>query len=149
MDTAETLVEILLVEDTPSDAEMTIRAIKKNNVANHIVHLYDGGAALDFLFGEGQYAGRDISMKPKVILLDLKMPKLSGIEVLRALKADDRTKDIPVVVLTSSKESPDIEQCYALGVSSYIVKPVATAEFMSVVSQLGLYWVLHNHVPEN
>ena len=142
-----TEVEILLVEDTRSDAEMTIRAVKKANVTNSIVHLKDGKEALDFLYGNGAYTGRNVNMKPKVILLDLKMPKVGGIELLQKLKSEDLTKNIPVVVLTSSKEHPDIERCYALGVNSYIVKPVESAEFIAVVSSLGLYWVLHNHVP--
>src|SRR4051812_11098890 len=118
------IVEILLVEDTRSDAEMTIRAIKKSNVANNIVHLTDGKQALDFLFGEGDYSDRNLNNKPKVILLDLKMPKINGIEVLKKIKSNETTKSIPVVMLTSSRENPDIEQCYALGVNSYIVKPV-------------------------
>lgn len=141
------IVEILLVEDTRSDAEMTMRAIKKSNVVNNITHLKDGKEALDFLFGEGDFAGRDINNRPKVILLDLKMPKVSGIEVLKRLKNDEMTKTIPVVVLTSSRENPDIEQCYSLGVNSYIVKPVASADFMTVISNLGMYWVLHNQAP--
>jgi two-component system response regulator len=142
-----TIVEILLVEDTRSDAEMTMRAIKKSNVVNNITHLKDGKEALDFLFGEGDYTGRDVNNRPKVILLDLKMPKVSGIDVLKKIKNDPRTKTIPVIVLTSSRENPDIEQCYALGVNSYIVKPVASVDFMTVVSALGLYWVLHNQTP--
>ncbi|HMJ67678.1 MAG TPA: response regulator [Cyclobacteriaceae bacterium] len=143
----QTEVEILLVEDTRSDAEMTIRAIKKSNITNHIVHLKDGQETLDFLFGTGPYAGRNLDKLPKVILLDLKMPKVDGIKVLEKIKADSRTRQIPVVVLTSSKEHPDIERCYSLGVNSYIVKPVASIDFIQVVSNLGLYWVLHNQVP--
>jgi two-component system response regulator len=143
----DTEVEILIVEDTRSDAEMTIRAIKKANISNKIIHLRDGQQALNFLAGTGEYAGRDVTRKPKVILLDLKMPKVSGIEVLEKIKVSDLTKHIPVVVLTSSKENPDIEKCYALGVNSYIVKPVGSADFIQVVSNLGLYWVLHNQVP--
>jgi two-component system response regulator len=142
-----TEVEILLVEDTRSDAEMTIRAIKKANITNNIVHLKDGSEALEFLYGEGKYSGRDVNRKPKVILLDLKMPKLGGIELLQTLKSRELTRYIPVVVLTSSRENPDIERCYAMGVNSYIVKPVVSAEFVAVVSSLGLYWVLHNQVP--
>lgn len=140
-------VEILLAEDTPSDAEMTIRAIRKSKVANGIVHVSDGKEALDFLFGEGDFAGRDITRKPKVIILDLKMPKVDGIEVLSRIKADKLTRKIPVVVLTSSKEDPDIENCYMLGVNSYIVKPVAFDDYTKVVSDLGLYWMLHNQCP--
>lgn len=140
-------VEILIVEDTRSDAEMTIRAIKKANITNKIIHLKDGQEALDFLFGTGNFAGRDVERKPKVILMDLKMPKVDGIEVIGKIKSNDLTKHIPVVVLTSSKENPDIERCYAMGVNSYIVKPVESAEFIRVVANLGLYWVLHNQVP--
>jgi two-component system, response regulator len=141
-------VEILLVEDKRSDAEMTMRAIRKNNVANNIIHLKDGQIALDFLFGKGEYADRDISKKPKLIILDMKMPKVSGLEVLKKIRENDGTKKIPVVMLSSSKESPDIEKCYELGVNSYIVKPVLFEDFMKVVSELGLYWILHNQVSE-
>jgi two-component system, response regulator len=140
-------VEILLVEDNVSDAELTIRAMKKNNLANKIIHLKDGAEALDYIFGEGFYAGRNIDDKPKVILLDLKMPKVDGIEVLRAIKSDERTKAIPVVVLTSSNEDPDVKTCYELGANSYIVKPVGFENFTRVVAQLELYWVLLNQPP--
>lgn len=143
----QTEVEILLVEDKRSDAELTMRAIRKNNIGNAIIHLRDGQEALDFLFAQGQYAGRDVTQKPKVILMDLKMPRLTGIEALEQLKANELTKAIPIVMLTSSKENPDIEKCYALGVNSYIVKPVAFDDFMKVVSDLGLYWILHNQSP--
>lgn len=143
----QTEVEILLVEDKRSDAEMTMRAIRKNNIGNPIVHLRDGQQALDFLFGYGEFTGRDVMQKPKVILMDLKMPRLTGIEALEQLKANELTKSIPIVMLTSSKENPDIEKCYALGVNSYIVKPVAFADFVKVVSDLGLYWILHNQLP--
>jgi len=139
-----TEMEILLAEDTMSDAEMTIRAIRKSKIENRIIHVKDGKEAMDFLSGTGAYAGRDINNKPKVILLDLKMPKLTGLEVLELIRKNEFTKEIPVVVLTSSKEDPDIEHCYALGVNSYIVKPVEYEQFMKVVSDLGLYWVLHN-----
>ncbi len=148
MEDSKNQIEILLVEDTISDAELTIRALKKNHLANNIVHLKDGAEAIDFIFGEGQYAGRDITKQPKVILLDLKMPKLSGIEVLRRLKADERTKKIPVVVLTSSKEDPDIRTCYELGVNSYIVKPVEFSAFVKAISELGMYWLLLNEPPK-
>lgn len=141
-----TEVEILLVEDKRSDAEMTIRAIRKNNIANTIIHLKDGQAALDFLFGKGDYAGRDISKKPRVIILDMKMPKVDGLEVLQEIRNNEVTKSIPVVMLTSSKENPDIEKCYSLGVNSYIVKPVVFDDFVKVISELGMYWVLHNQV---
>lgn len=143
-----TEVEILLVEDNIHDAEMTIRALKQSNLANKVIHLKNGALALNFLFGTGEYAGRDLSNKPKLILLDLKMPKVDGIEVLQALKADATTRKIPVVVLTSSKESPDIEKCYELGVNSYIVKPVGFDSFLEAVSKLGFYWMLLNQAPE-
>jgi two-component system response regulator len=139
--------EILLVEDTRSDAEMIIRAIRKGKITNSILRLQDGKEALDFIFGTGEYTGRDIHQKPKVILLDLKMPKVNGIQVLQQLKANDLTKQIPIVVLTSSKENPDVEQCYALGVNSFIVKPVEFEDFMNVVSSLGVYWINHNQAP--
>jgi len=139
--------EILLVEDNSSDAEMTIRALKKNNFANSILHLPDGAEALDFIFCEGSYAEREFEKRPRVILLDLKMPKVSGIEVLKKIKDDTRTRRIPIVVLTSSREDPDIEQCYALGVNSYVVKPVAFEDFVQAVSNLGLYWMIVNQPP--
>jgi two-component system response regulator len=140
-------IEILLVEDNDGDAEMTIRALKKNNLANKLVHLKDGAEAMDFLFGEGNYANRSVEYRPKVILLDLKMPKVNGIEVLRTIRADERTSKIPVVVLTSSSEDPDIQTCYALGVNSYVVKPVAFEEFFKAISNLGLYWIIVNKGP--
>ncbi|MEO8760639.1 MAG: response regulator [Bacteroidia bacterium] len=140
-------IEILLVEDNPSDAELTIRAFKKSNVANKIVHLKDGAEALDFLFGKGVYSTRNINNKPKVILLDLKMPKVNGIEVLREIRSNALTKKIPVVILTSSNEDPDIKACYELGVNSYIVKPVGFKNFTDVVSKLGFYWLLLNKSP--
>jgi two-component system, response regulator len=140
-------VEILLVEDNMSDAELTIRALKKHHMVNNLVHLKDGAEALDFIFGQGEYAGRPMESTPKVILLDLKMPKINGLEVLEKLKADERTKKIPVVVLTSSKEDPDIQLCYSLGVNSYVVKPVDFDSFIKAVSDLGLYWMLLNQPP--
>jgi len=141
-------VEVLLVEDNPSDAELTIRALKKNNLANKVHHVKDGDEALDFIFAKGNYTNRKIENAPKVILLDLKMPKVNGIEVLKVLKADERTKKIPVVVLTSSKEDPDIQECYQLGVNSYVVKPVHFDSFLKAVSDLGLYWLLVNQAPK-
>ena len=137
-------VQILLVEDKASDAEMTIDALKKNNLANKLLHVKDGAAALDFIFAEGEYADRHVVQKPKVILLDLKMPKVDGIEVLQKIRADERTKNIPVVVLTSSKEDPDIKKCYDLGVNSYVVKPLAFDEFQKAISEVGLYWMIVN-----
>ena len=137
-------IEILLVEDNMNDAELAIRALQRNKISNKIIHLKDGAIAVDFLFGKGDYAGRIITNKPKVILLDLKMPKMDGIEVLRIIKADELTKDIPVVMLTSSKEHPDIMNAYALGANSYIVKPVEFDSFSKVISELGFYWMLIN-----
>lgn len=141
-------VEILLVEDSTSDAELTIRALKKRNLANKLIHLKNGAEALDFIFGRGAYSGRDVLKVPKVILLDLKMPKVNGLEVLEKIRTDEKTKTIPVVVLTSSNEDPDIAACYALGVNSYIVKPVDFDNFVTAVSQLGFYWLLLNQVPQ-
>lgn len=138
-------IEILLVEDNISDAEMTIRALKKNNITNNLVHLKDGAEAIDFIFAQGNYKDRKTENVPKVIFLDLKMPKVDGIQVLRKLKSDDRTKQIPVVILTSSSEDPDIKECYSLGVNSYVVKPVQFESFIKVVSELGLYWTILNH----
>lgn len=140
-------VELLLVEDNDGDAEMTIRALKKNNLANKIVRLKDGAEALDFIFAEGAYANRKVENGPKVILLDLKMPKVNGIEVLQRVKSDERTKTIPVVVLTSSQEDPDIKECYRLGVNSYVVKPVQFDAFVKAISELGVYWMLVNQSP--
>lgn len=145
----ESELEILLVEDSSSDAEMTIRAFRKNNLGNNIVHLKDGAEALDFIFGSGSFEGRNIKDRPRLILLDLKMPKVGGIEVLQKIKSDVRTKTIPVVVLTSSKEDPDIRRCYELGVNSYIVKPVEFDNFSAAIKSLGLYWLLLNEPPPN
>lgn len=144
----QTPVEILLIEDNLNDAELTIRSLSKNNVSNQIVHLRDGVAALDFLFGKGEYAGRDTTCKPKVIFLDLKMPRVNGMEVLQRIKKDPLTNRIPVVVLTSSNEDPDIQLCYSLGANSYIVKPVDFDGFHKIISKLGLYWVLMNQSPD-
>ena len=141
-------VEILLVEDNPDDAELTIRALKKGNLINNIVHLIDGSEALDFLYAEGKFADRNASNLPKLILLDLKMPKVSGKEVIRRLKGDPLKKHIPIVVLTSSKEDPDIADCYDMGVNSYIVKPVGFENFTNCISHLGFYWLLLNQIHE-
>lgn len=141
-------VEILLVEDNSSDAEMTIDALKSSNVANKLLHVKDGAAALDFIFAEGEYAGRQIADKPRVILLDLKMPKVNGLEVLEKIRRDERTKTIPVVILTSSKEDPDIRRCYELGVNSYVVKPVEFDDFQKAISEIGLYWMIVNQQPQ-
>ena len=143
----ENSVEILLVEDNMSDAELTIRALKKKNLTNNLIHLRNGAEALDFIFARGAYAGRDVHEFPKVVLLDLKMPKIDGLEVLAKIREDIRTRTIPVVVLTSSREGPDIDACYALGVNSYIVKPVEFDNFSKTVSDLGSYWLLLNQPP--
>lgn len=140
-------IEILLVEDNNGDAEMTIRALKKNNLANKLLHVKDGAEALDFIFAQGVYFDRQVEDTPKIILLDLKMPKINGIEVLEKIKSDSRTKNIPVVMLTSSKEDPDIQHCYSLGVNGYVVKPVEFDEFSKAISQLGLYWMIVNQPP--
>jgi two-component system response regulator len=140
-------VEILLVEDNPFDAELTLRALKKHNLANLIVHVKDGAEALDFIFATGAYSHRKIENVPRVVLLDLKLPKVDGIEVLRAMKSDDRTKQIPVVVLTSSAEDRDRVETYKLGVNSYIVKPVEFENFIKAVSEVGFYWLLLNKPP--
>jgi two-component system response regulator len=137
-------VEILLVEDNPDDAALAIRALKKQNLANRLVHLKNGAEAIDFIFGIGQFEGRGIENTPKVILLDLKMPKMNGMEVLQKIKSDPRTRSIPVVVLTSSAEDPDIKTCYDFGANSYIVKPVEFDNFSKTVTDLGFYWMLLN-----
>ncbi len=140
-------VEILLVEDNPNDVELTLHAFAKSNLANPIKVLRDGAEALEYLFGTGVYAGRDLNHQPRVILLDLKLPKVDGLEVLRRVKADPRTKTIPVVVLTSSHEESDIVESYKLGVNSYIVKPVDFEQFTESVRALGMYWLLLNQPP--
>ncbi len=140
-------VEILLVEDNPTDAELAIRALKKSNLANKLEWVKDGAEALDFLFATGAYMGRKVENGPKVILLDLRLPKVDGMEVLRRIKEDARTRTIPVVVLTSSKEDRDVAESYQLGVNSYISKPVEFDEFAKTVAELGLYWLLVNRPP--
>ena len=140
-------VEILLAEDNAEDAEMTLRALRRNNLANHLHWVKDGAEALDYLFCTGQYTGRCPARPPKLVLLDIKMPKVDGIEVLRRLKADAATRNIPVVVMTSSNEERDVMDSYRLGVNSYIVKPVQFDAFMETVAKIGLYWVLTNRVP--
>jgi len=142
-----TAVEILLVEDNSNDAEMTIRALRKSHIANNLVHVEDGAEALDFIFGTGAFAGRSV-INPKLILLDLKMPKISGTEVLKRIKSDERTNMIPIVILTSSAEDPDIQKCYNLGANSYIVKPVGFDNFVKTVSDLGFYWMVLNQAPK-
>lgn len=140
-------IEILLVEDNPADLELTLRALKKNNIANKVQVAEDGEVALDFLFGRGQFADRNTDNKPKVVLLDLKLPKVDGLEVLRTIKADPKTQAIPVVVLTTSKQESDIIESYRLGVNSYIVKPVDFEKFVESVKELGMYWLLMNQPP--
>ena len=140
-------VEILLVEDNPTDVELTLRALKKHNLANKVHVVTDGEQALEFIFATASYKGRDINHKPRVVLLDLKLPKVDGLEVLRKIKSDERTKDIPVVVLTSSKEEKDRIESYRLGVNSYIAKPVDFSRFTEAVRQLGFYWLLLNERP--
>jgi CheY-like chemotaxis protein len=140
-------MEILLVEDNPADVELTLRALKKNNLTNMVKVVTDGAQALDYLFGGGAYAGGNNHPPPKVVFLDLKLPKIDGREVLRRMKADPKTRMIPVVVLTSSKEESDIAESYKLGVNSYVVKPLDFDKFVEAVSQLGLYWVLLNQAP--
>lgn len=142
------IVEILMVEDNPRDVELTLRALKKRGLANQFFVVTDGAEALDFLFGRGKYAARDITLTPKVVLLDLKLPKLSGLEVLRAVKADLQTQTIPVVMVTSSAEDPDIEAAYLLGANGYVVKPVEFGAFQSVMSDLGFYWLMINRPPK-
>lgn len=140
-------IEILLVEDNATDAELTIRALKKNNMANRLHWVKDGAQALDFIYGRGEYADKSPDHILKVILLDLRLPKVDGLEVLRTLKSDPEKKTIPVVVLTSSKEDRDIVESYQLGVNSYISKPVEFQEFLRVVSEMGFYWILLNKPP--
>jgi two-component system response regulator len=144
---AET-VEILLVEDNARDAELTTRALHKRNLANHVVHVKDGQEALDWLFATGQYAGSGLNQRPKVMLLDLKLPKIDGLEVLRAVRADPRTKFLPVVVLTSSREEQDLIASYELGVNSYIVKPVDFENFSAAIAETGHYWLVVNERPK-
>ena len=142
------IVEVLIVEDNPEDLELALRAFKKANLTNRIQVARDGAEALEFLFCEGAYAGRKPEDGPRVVLLDLKLPKIDGMEVLRRMKSDSRTKTIPVVVLTSSKEQNDVVGSYNLGVNSYIVKPVNFEGFVTAVQELGYYWLLLNQPPK-
>ncbi len=139
--------DILLIEDNIDDADLTIRALKKNNTVFSLIHLKDGEEALDYIFCKGNFANRDSSDLPKIIILDLKMPKIDGIEVLNRLKSDLRTKIIPVIVLTSSNQTKDIQECYRLGANSYIVKPVEFEGFVSTISNIGHYWLAQNQSP--
>jgi CheY-like chemotaxis protein len=138
---------ILLVEDNPDDVELTLRALKKNNIMNEIVVARDGAEALNYLFGKGEYSGRDISVMPSVTLLDLKLPKIGGLEVLQRIRSEEQTKHLPVVILTSSKEEKDLMSGYKLGANSYICKPVDFNQFIDAVRQLGLYWLVLNESP--
>lgn len=141
-------VDILLVEDSIDDAELTIRELRKHNMSNNLFHVRDGEEALDFIFATGKFLGlRNVEYPPKVVLLDINMPKLNGIEVLQRIKSDARTKITPVVILTSSKEDPDIQKCYAMGANSYIVKPVNFEQFTEAIRNLGFYWLLLNQPP--
>ncbi|MEW5939033.1 MAG: response regulator [Chloroflexota bacterium] len=138
---------ILLVEDNPDDVALTLRALKKNKIGNNVVVARDGAEALDFLFCTGTYAGRDPREKPQVVLLDIKLPKVDGMEALSRIRSDERTKMLPVIILTSSKEQQDLVNGYKLGANSYIVKPVDFEQFMDAVRQLGLYWLVLNEPP--
>lgn len=140
---------ILLVEDNPDDEALTIRALNKNAIVNDVIVARDGVEALDYLFGSGAYEGRDTKLQPQLILLDLKLPKVGGLEVLQQLRADERTKYVPVVILTSSKEQRDIIACFDSGANSYIRKPVDFEQFLSAVKQIGMYWLLLNIGPNN
>lgn len=138
---------ILLVEDNPDDVALTLRALKKNNIANQVIVASDGAEALDYLFGTGKHSGRDLGEMPAVVLLDLKLPKVDGLEVLRRLRTDERTKLLRVVILTSSKEEQDLVNGYTLGANSYVRKPVDFTKFMEAVRHLGLYWLVLNEPP--
>ncbi len=140
-------VEILLVEDNPNDAEMTIRALKKHNLVNNLVHVKDGEEALDFIYAKGNYTRRKGFANPRLIILDLKLPKIDGLEVLKILKNDKAHKSIPIVIMTSSREDKDLIEGYRLGVNSYVVKPVEFESFAKAVVDLGLYWMLLNEIP--
>jgi two-component system, response regulator len=141
-------IDLLLVEDNINDAELAIRELKKHNLANNLFHVKDGEEALEFIFATGRYSGsRNMENPPRLILLDIQMPKVNGIEVLQQIKSDERTKTTPVVILTSSKEDPDIKKCYELGANSYIVKPVNFEGFAEAIKNLGFYWLLLNQPP--
>jgi two-component system response regulator len=144
----ESVVDILLIEDNPQDAELTIRALRKHNITNKLIVLEDGAEALDFIFCRGKYTQREITNHPKIVLLDLKLPKVNGLEVLRAIKADERTRKIQVVMVTSSRQDPDMKTAYENGANSYVVKPLDFNSFVESMSQLGLYWLLVNKSPK-
>lgn len=140
-------IEILLVEDSLEDATLVIRSLKKNNLGNSLLHLSDGAEALEFIFAKGKYESRNVEDKPKLILLDLKMPKVNGLQVLKAIKTDERTKSIPVVIMTSSREDKDLVESYKLGVNGFVVKPVSFDNFAKAVADLGMYWLMVNQSP--
>lgn len=143
----KTIIEVLLVEDNEDDAELTIRSLAKAGMANKLVHVKDGAEALDLLFSKGQYTDITLAGMPKVILLDIKMPRVNGIEVLKQLKSNDLTKNVPVVIMTSSREQQDLISSYNFGVNSYVVKPVEFIDFAKAVTELGMYWLLVNETP--
>jgi two-component system response regulator len=149
MNATKNAVELLLIEDSPNDAELILRALKKNNLGNSIAHLKDGEEALEYIFAKGRYANRKIEDRPKMILLDLKMPKVNGLEVLKAIKSDERTSAIPIIIMTSSKEDSDIAESYKLGVNSYVVKPVNFENFSKAAAEVGYYWLLINQIKNN
>ena len=142
------MVDILLIEDNPNDVELTMRALKRNHIVNNIQVIMDGAEALEYFFASGKYSGRDTNLKPKLVILDLKLPKVDGLEILRKIKNDEATKTIPVVVLTTSKEESDIVSSYKLGANSFIVKPVDFEKFITTVKELGMYWLLLNEPPK-
>ena len=141
------IFDVLIVEDNPNDAELMIRALRRGNIANPLHVVEDGAEALDFIFARGRYEARSGIQPPRVVLLDIKLPKVSGLEVLKAIKENEKTKNIPVVMVTSSREDPDVQAAYLLGANSYIVKPVDNAAFVNVMNQIGLYWLLVNQPP--
>jgi CheY-like chemotaxis protein len=141
-------VDILLVEDNHDDATLVLRALKKHNLGNNLIHLTDGEQALDFIFGKGKFEGRQVESKPRLIMLDLKMPKIDGLQVLKAIRDDPRTKSIPVVIMTSSREEKDITDTYASGVNAYVVKPLNFESFSKAVAELGMFWLLVNESPK-
>ncbi len=143
----ETVIDVLLVEDNPDDAALTLRSLKKHNLADRVIVMQDGQEALDYILGTGTYAARKVENRPKVVLLDLKLPKVDGLEVLERIKSDERTKQIPVVVLTSSGQDRDVEESYKRGANSYVVKPVDFSKFARAVADVGLYWTVVNEPP--
>ena len=140
-------IQVVLVEDNETDAELCIRALRKKNLANDLVWLKDGAEALDFLYSRGEYSGRDTADKPNLILLDLRMPRVDGIEVLQELKSDEQMRTVPVIILTSSTENPDMEKCYQLGANSFVSKPVEFEAFAEAAVKIGMYWLLINQQP--